>query len=55
MTKLLVIDDAAVVRPGLEYLVAAPGYAIAAAEDGVRAMAMFGNGQPDLGKGSRQG
>jgi CheY-like chemotaxis protein len=55
MTKLLIIDDAAVVRPGLEYLLAAAGYEIAAAQDGARAMAMFGNGQPDLGKGSRQG
>jgi hypothetical protein len=53
MTKLLVIDAAALVRTTLEYLLSAAGYEIATAEDSARGMAMFGGGQPDLVKGPR--
>ena len=48
MTKILVIDDDAVVRTTLEYLLRDAGYEIATAEDGVRGMAMFRSEQPDL-------
>ena len=48
MTKILVIDDDALVRTTLEYLLRDAGYEIATAEDGVRGMAMFRSEQPDL-------
>jgi two-component system, chemotaxis family, chemotaxis protein CheY len=48
MTKILVIDDDAIVRTTLGYLLRDAGYEIATAEDGVRGMAMFCSEQPDL-------
>ena len=48
MTKILVIDDDALVRTTLEYLLRDAGYEIATAEDGVRGMAIFRSEQPDL-------
>jgi CheY-like chemotaxis protein len=48
MTKILVIDDDALVRTTLGRLLRDAGYEIATAEDGVRGMAMFRSEQPDL-------
>jgi CheY-like chemotaxis protein len=48
MTKILVIDDDAVVRTTLKHLLRDAGYEIATAEDGVRGMAQFRSEQPDL-------
>jgi DNA-binding NtrC family response regulator len=48
MTKILVIDDDALVRTTLECLLRDAGYEIATAEDGVRGMAIFRSEQPDL-------
>jgi two-component system, chemotaxis family, chemotaxis protein CheY len=48
MTKMLIIDDDALVRTTLEYLLRDAGYEIATAEDGMRGMAMFRSEQPDL-------
>jgi DNA-binding response OmpR family regulator len=48
MTKILIIDDDALVRTTLEYLLRDAGYEIATAEDGMRGMAMFRSEQPDL-------
>jgi DNA-binding NtrC family response regulator len=48
MTKILIIDDDALVRTTLEYLLRDAGYEISTAEDGMRGMAMFRSEQPDL-------
>ena len=48
MTKILVIDDDALVRTTLGRLLRDAGYEIATAEDGVRGMALFRSEQPDL-------
>jgi DNA-binding NtrC family response regulator len=48
MTKILVIDDDAIVRTTLEHLLRDAGYEVASAEDGLRGMAMFRGEQPDL-------
>jgi DNA-binding response OmpR family regulator len=48
MTKILVIDDDALVRTTLARVLRDAGYEIATAEDGVRGMAIFHSEQPDL-------
>jgi CheY-like chemotaxis protein len=48
MTKILVIDDDAVVRTTIEQILEVAGYQVLCAEDGVRGMAVFRNEAPDL-------
>jgi two-component system chemotaxis response regulator CheY len=48
MTKILVIDDDALVRKTIVHLLEEAGYVVPSAEDGVRGMAMFRSEQPDL-------
>ena len=48
MTKILVIDDDALVRTTLARVLRDAGYEIATAEDGMRGMALFRSEQPDL-------
>ena len=48
MTKVLVIDDDAIVRASIVHILEDGGYEVLIAEDGVRGMAMFRSEQPDL-------
>ena len=48
MTKILVIDDDAIVRKTIVQLLEDDGYQVVSAEDGLRGMAMFRSEQPDL-------
>jgi CheY-like chemotaxis protein len=48
MTKILVIDDDALVRKSIVHLLEDGGYTVLSAEDGLRGMAMFRSEQPDL-------
>jgi CheY-like chemotaxis protein len=48
MSKILVIDDDAVVRETIVFLLQDVGYEVLSAEDGVRGMALFRSEQPDL-------
>jgi DNA-binding NtrC family response regulator len=48
MTKILVIDDDAVVRTTIEQILEVAGYQVLCTEDGVRGMAVFRNEAPDL-------
>ena len=48
MTKILVIDDDAVVRTTIEQILEVAGYQVLCAEDGVRGMAVFRDEAPDL-------
>jgi DNA-binding NtrC family response regulator len=48
MTKILVIDDDAVVRKTVVYLLEGAGYNVLSAEDGKRGMVLFRSEQPDL-------
>jgi two-component system chemotaxis response regulator CheY len=48
MTKILVIDDDAIVRRTLTKILEDGGYEVVNADDGLRGMAMFRSEQPDL-------
>jgi two-component system, chemotaxis family, chemotaxis protein CheY len=48
MTKILVIDDDAIVRKTIVHLLEEAGYVVPFAEDGLRGMALFRSEQPDL-------
>jgi DNA-binding NtrC family response regulator len=48
MTKILVIDDDAIVRKTIIRLLEDRGYKVLSAEDGLCGMAMFRSEQPDL-------
>jgi DNA-binding NtrC family response regulator len=48
MTKILVIDDDALVRKSIVHLLEGAGYEVLSADDGKRGMAMFRSEQPDL-------
>jgi CheY-like chemotaxis protein len=47
-TKVLVIEDDAIVRASIVHILEDDGYEVLAAEDGLRGMAAFRNGHPDL-------
>jgi two-component system chemotaxis response regulator CheY len=48
MTKILVIDDDAIVRMTVEHILRDAGYEVLIAENGLRGMAVFRSEQPDL-------
>jgi two-component system chemotaxis response regulator CheY len=48
MTKILVIDDDAIVRMTVEHILRDAGYEVLTAENGLRGMAVFCSQQPDL-------
>src|ERR1700682_5091432 len=48
MTKILVIDDDAIVRKTIVQLLEDDGYQVVSADDGRRGMALFRSAQPDL-------
>src|SRR3984893_17763949 len=48
MTKILVIDDDAIVRMTVEQILRDAGYEVLTAENGLRGMAVFRSEQPDL-------
>jgi two-component system chemotaxis response regulator CheY len=48
MTKILVIDDDAIVRMTVEHILRDAGYEVLTAENGLRGMAVFCSEQPDL-------
>jgi CheY-like chemotaxis protein len=48
MTKILVIDDDAIVRKTIVQLLEDDGYQVVSADDGRRGMALFRGWQPDL-------
>jgi DNA-binding NtrC family response regulator len=48
MTKILVIDDDAIVRKTIVQLSEDDGYQVVNADDGRRGMALFGSAQPDV-------
>jgi DNA-binding NtrC family response regulator len=48
MTKILVIDDDAIVRKTIVQLLEDDGYQVVSTDDGRRGMALFRSAQPDL-------
>jgi DNA-binding NtrC family response regulator len=48
MTKILVIDDDAIVRTSIVHILRDAGYEVVIAEDGIQGMAAFRNDEPDL-------
>ena len=48
MTKVLVIDDDAIVCASIVHILEDDGYEVLSAQDGLRGMAMFRSEQPDL-------